>query len=452
MRLPRWLRLAPSRDGARKVDAKALGITRSDPGRFSDLLPGAQIDYAARVGDGLSSSVLTPPLNWIARNFPMAPPVVEQSVAGEWRRVPTHPVLELLRSPNPYYSGRELWMATALEFCFGNAYWLKVRDGDGTVRELWWLPSSTIRPRWPTDGSVYIDHYEYRPGGTLLSPRFDAGMTVVQGSLGPSIKLPVQDVVHFRFGLDPRNPRVGLSPLGALVREIYTDDEAANFASVILKNLGIIGVIIAPKERGLASRDDVRQTKEYIEQHFTGERRGKTLALGQPTDVHVLQYNLQGFDLSPLRDVSEERVCAALGIPAAVVGFGTGLQTTKVGATMREMRRMAWTDGLIPLQEAIADQVTTQLLPEFGDASTLRIRFDYGSVPALMEDQAEKHARVRADYLAGIIKRSQAKQALGYPVEEGDEVYSQPTNMLLLQPEAARGLTGGENAGPSLRE
>lgn len=450
MKLPRWLRFKAEPDGKKIASMRHDGGVRSFPDLFT---PGTKINYAEKIGDGLSSSVLMPPLNWVMRNFPMAPPVVEKFENGEWRRVPDHSILRLLQRPNRFYGGRELWMATALEFCFGNAYWLKVRDAAGRVTELWWVPSNTMRPRWPKDGSQYISHYEYRPTGShWTAARFSEGMTVLErgsgerGS-GSAIEVPVEDVVHLRFGLDPRNVRLGLSPLGALVREIYTDDEAANFASVILQNLGVIGVIIAPKEKGLASRDDVRETKEYLEQHFTGDKRGKTLALGQPTDVHLLQYNLQAFDLSPLRDVSEERVCAALGVPAAVVGFGTGLQTTKVGATMRELRRMAWTDGLIPLQDAIADQLTTQLLSDFDDADNLRLRFDYNVVPALMEDQAEKHARVRADYLAGIIKRSQAKQALGYPVEEGDEVYSQPTNMVLLQPGAAQGLSRDELPG-----
>jgi hypothetical protein len=89
--------------------------------------------------------------------------------------------------------------------------------------------------------------------------------------------------------------------------------------------------------------------KQYIQRAFTGDKRGEALALGAPTEAQLLQYNMQGFDVGPIRDVSEERVCAAIGIPAAVVGFGTGLQQTKVGATMKEMRQLAWISGVIPL-------------------------------------------------------------------------------------------------------
>jgi len=402
-------------------------------GLESMLLPGTNVDYAQKVGDGLQSSVLAGPLNWLMRNFPQAPPVVERLRKEEWGTVQPHPLTDKLAVPNEFYGGRELWMATILDFAFGNAYWLKIRNRVGEVVQLWWVPSCTMIPRWPRDGKTYIDHYEYRPGGVGHVLGFSEHMTVT-GVGGQAVKIPVKDVVHFRFGLDPRNSRLGLSQLGALVREVYTDDEASNFASAILQNFGIIGVIISPKEKGTASPDDVKAVKEYVQEKFTGDSRGKAMALGQPTDVQLLQYNLQAFDMSPLRDVSEERVCAALGIPAAVVGFGTGLQTTKVGATMREMRRMAWTDCLMPMQETIAEQVGRQLLPDLDTAPRRRVRFDHTRVPALMEDDVEKHNRVRADYLAGIIKRSTAKQELRYPVEEGDEVYAQPTNINLLTP------------------
>jgi hypothetical protein len=43
-------------------------------------------------------------------------------------------------APNPRYGGRVLWMATAMDFCFGEAFWLKIRDGNGKVVELWWVP------------------------------------------------------------------------------------------------------------------------------------------------------------------------------------------------------------------------------------------------------------------------------------------------------------------------
>lgn len=399
-----------------------------------NLLPRTKKDYAAKAGDGLGSSVLAGPLNFMMRTFGEAPPMVERvKRQAETVVEDQHPMIRLLAEPNRFYSGEVLWMCTVLDFCFGNAYWYKVRNEGGEIIELWWIPRAMIRPRWPVDGSEYVSHYEYRPGAQSTP-----------------IRMEVKDVLHLRFGLDPRNPRLGLSQLGALMREIGIDDEAANFTASILENMGIIGVIISPKEKGgVASREALQSVKEFIQKSFTGDKRGETLAVGAPTEAQVLQYNLQGFDISPLRDVSEERVCAALGLPAAVVGFGTGLQQTKVGATMKEMRQLAWTGGIIPLQRIIAAEIQRSLLPEFEKDKRQRatFEFDISRVRALWEDASEKHDRIRKDFQAKLIDRATALREMGRPWTDADKgIYSTgplPTDEPKPKPPPA---SGGENA------
>jgi phage portal protein BeeE len=393
------------------------------------LLPERKLDYAREVGDGLNSSVLMAPLNWLMRTFPEAPPIVEKrSRQGQWSEVFPHALTTLLETPNPCYSGLELTMATVLDLAFGNAYWIKIRNGLGEVVQLWWVPRYMIVPRWSSDGTTYITHYDYL-------------------SFGKTQQIPPDDVVHFRFGIDPRNIRLGLSPLSSLLREIVMDDQAADFATAILKNLGVIGVVVSPKAgaSGPAAEKALQEVKVKLKENFTAERRGEPMAIGAPTDVQLLQYNMQGFDVSPLRDVSEERVCAALGIPAAVVGFGTGLQQTKVGATMKEMRQLAWTGGLMPLQKIVARTIDRTLLsdriydgvrsyepPPATTRSAVRMRFDNNQVRALWEDSSSKHDRVRKDWLSGMIMRSEARQETGRTFTAADAIYIQPVNVTQL--------------------
>lgn len=363
-------------------------------------LQATKVDYAARVGDGMQSSVLAAPLNFIMRTFPEAPPIVEQHNGDMWQEEPQHALERLLRKPNDSYSGRVLFKATALDYTFGNAYWIKIRGRAGEPVQLWYAPRQLMTPRWATDGSQYVDHFDFR-------------------SAKGTVKIAPQDVVHFRFGLD-QTTRMGRQPLSALYRDIYVDDQAASFTASILENLGIVGLVVSPKE-GAAKDGAYNETKEYFEKNFTGDKRGKVLALSRATDVQLLQYNLQGFDVAPIRDVSEERICAALGIPAAVVGFGTGLHQTKVGATMKEMRQLAWTGGIIPMQEDIADEITRSLVPEFeSQRDGYRMRFDTTKVRALWEDTNERHARIREDYKARLIDRATALREMGRAAQSAD--------------------------------
>src|SRR3546814_2618913 len=77
-------------------------------------------------------------------------------------------------------------------------------------------------------------------------------------------------------------------------------------------------------------------------------------------------------DTGGARDVAEERVCALLGIPAAVVGFGAGLQQTKVGATMQQMSKQAWENGVLPFCRLAADELKRSLLPQL-DRKSIRL-------------------------------------------------------------------------------
>src|SRR5690606_3556001 len=137
------------------------------------------------------------------------------------------------------------------------------------------------------------------------------------------------------------NPRKGLSPLKSVLREVVTDEEAAKFSAYILRNMGVPGGVIAPKNTDRPPKpEDVQGMKESM-QNFRGHQRGAGPAVGGPTEVYQFGCDPTRLMLGPLRDISEERVCAILGVPAAVVGFGSGLQSTKVGATMRELVRLA---------------------------------------------------------------------------------------------------------------
>jgi phage portal protein BeeE len=374
--------------------------------------PGSNLDYASEVKNGMHSSVVTSALCWVMRTFPEAPLVVQRSVEERWETVAQHDIAKLIRRPNKSYGGRVLWMATVMDYCFGNAYWLKVRDrtadgpdGKGKVVELWWIPRGMITPMADPRTGV-LDHYDYHPG------------TAESG------KLSVDDVVHYRFGMDPRNPLLGFSPLAAVMREVYTDDQAANFTAAILKNLGIIGVIFAP-ETGAIPQEQATKLKDYVQQGFTGDKRAQAMMFTAPMKATLLQYNLQGFDVGPIRDISEERVCAALAIPAAVVGFGTGLQQTKVGATMREMVKLAWQGGIEPNQAIMADELDRSLLPEFQKNTDLfRTHFDTSQVEALAESPTEKTTRVLQLVKENVIKVSQAQRELGYPVDPSQDKYA----------------------------
>ena len=397
----------------RHPQSSPLSLDLQSPWLFSDA-PRTRVDYRREVGSGYGSSVLMAPVNWVARTFPEAPLVVEQETPEGFEKVLGHDLTALLRQPNPFYSGTTLWMATLSSWILsGNAYWIKVRNAQRKPIELWYVPHWMIGPKWPEDGSVFISHYEYRPKG-----------------YGERIEM--EDVIHFRHGMTPHNPRLGLSPLHAVLREVFTDDEASRFTATVLRNMGVIGIVMSPKEGGItATEDDVAETKKKLMERFTGSRLGEPLVMDRATDVYQYGFSLDKMDLSSIRNISEERVCAALGIPAAVVGFGTGLQQTKVGATMKELRRLAWEGNLIPTQRFFSEALEGSLLPDFEERpEQFRVVFDRSDVEAMKESENELNERLATAVKGGYMQVAEAREEKGLEVTDADRIYLRPIAMI----------------------
>lgn len=379
-----------------------LVLPRGSP--FALTLP-TRKSYVDEVGDGLSSSTIMAPLLWIARTFPEAPLILERKRGTAWERDEGNALESLLLNPNPMYSANVLWMATITSFNLsGNAYWLKIRDGRGKVVELWYIPHWFIRPEVDSSSKGFLTHYEYRPGAEV-------------------IRLDPTDVVHLRFGLDPRNMRLGLSPLGSVLREVYTDDEAAAFSAALLANLGVPGLIVSPDSDTPPTPEDAQQVKDYIKAKFSGDKRGEPMVLSGRTRVEQFGFNPQQLALTDMRRIPEERVSAVLGVPAIVAGLGAGLARSTF-ANMSEAREMAYESNIIPTQRLIAADVHRSLTPDFyPDWQSHRLRFDTSDVRVLQEDENKRALRLATLYQRGVIRRSEARRPLGLEVTPEDEQF-----------------------------
>ena len=364
-------------------------------------------EHIRSVGDGLESNVLTTPILWIGKAFSEARVGVRVlQPDGEVEKDLGHPMARLLARPNPCYSAPALWVATLLSYLTaGESYWQKVRGRKGEVVELWYLPHWLVEPVGTT--SELITHYLYRPTGA-------------------AIRIEPSEIIHLRYGINPKDMRHGYSPLASILREVFTDDEAARLVSALLRNKGIPGMLISPEKDVVVDEQDAEAMKAYVAEKFTGLNRGKPMVLRGATKVQTFGFSPAELDLSALRNVSEERVCAALGIPPAVVGFGTGLEDSKVGATMREYVKLAWVSGLRPIQRMMAADMTLQLLPDFDKNPRAEVCFDDSEVEALQPDRLQAAQAGRVELEGGIATRGEVRKRLGYEVTDADDVFYIP--------------------------
>jgi HK97 family phage portal protein len=390
-------------------ETKAAGDMHFGRGgtRWSVGIGSTEYDYRSSVGDSRGNAAVMACVKWACRTFPEAPTVVETRTAKGWEQSDEHPLLSLLASPNPYYSGLHLWSATLADWMLsGNAYWIKRRTGVGRPAEIWWIPSSIMEPKWPDDGFTFIGWYDY----------------TVEGQVYP---IDPADVVHFRDGFDPQNIRKGLSPLAALLREIATDNEAANWTASMLRNVGVPSVVLSPDGDYEVDNDAAEEARDRWVARTTGDRRGGPIFMSGSTKVSVLSFSPEQMQMRDQRRIPEERVSAIFGTPAVVVGLGAGLDRSTY-SNMAEAREAAYESMLIPTQRLFAADLNTQLLPDFGDSTRLRVGFDLSQVRVLQADQNALHERARGDLLGGLLKLNEAREMVGkdpLPGKDGDIFY-----------------------------
>ena len=365
------------------------------------------------------SSALAVCLRTVTNAYPEAELCVErENKDGEDEREPTHPALMLVERPNPYFSGDKVLAFIVRQLMTtGNGYLVKRRGAYGRPTELWPVPSTMMRPVWPDSGEVFISGYEITIDGKASF-------------------LEERDVIHFRDDIDPDPPsygRCGLSPLPPILQDLYIDTAAADFTAAIMKNMGLPGAIISPKQ--LPDGRDVSIGKERRDEfaaewqrRFTGQGRGRVFFPSIPMDVYQLGFDPEKMSLKEIRQICESRVAGITRVPAIVAGFSVGLEQGTL-ANYGQAKEMFWDSCIIPRQRDIATTLTDQLLRvDYPKSEQLYFAYEHDHIKALQESETDKRERDRADYLAGILTHHQAVSRLG-AVPEGDDWMVLPSSV-----------------------
>jgi HK97 family phage portal protein len=329
------------------------------------------------------------------------PPLSVYTVDSKGKRNPklTDPLQDFLDNMNPSLDTLELrfWLAWA-KHIDGNAYLLKVRGGRGGPPMELWPVSPTVMIPWTERGSPnFIDWYrwEREPG------KFE--------------RVPVEDVVHFRLGIDDRDPRKGMSNLKRLLREVASDAEATRFSQQLLQNFGIPGLVVELPVDSEVTRDDRLQMKQDISNAFGGANRGNVGVLSDGATMKQFGFNPRELDLTALHNIPESRICAVLGVPPAVAGLNIGLEQTSNYASLRVVFESFTERRLIPLWRMDEDKWNRQLKPDFTTDRKLIIAHDLNEVRALQEDQDALFARLDLAVQHKWVFPDEAREQVGLP-------------------------------------
>ena len=288
----------------------------------------------------------------------------------------------------------------------GNAY--LIPENNKRVRLVDWR---NMKP--PTRGAMY---YEEKDPVKQVIRRYN-----------------LDEVIHLKYKLSPTG-LTGTGPLvGSVLNDIIMDVQASQYTTTMLRNLGVPGIIATPELPDAGDfidpdvADDVR---EKLDEQFSGAGKGRGFALRAPWKFFEPKGAMGRVDLRELRWVPEERICAAIGVPPAIISVGTGTEQTKVGATMDVLHEVLLLDCILPLADKIVAQLTEQLLPLFVNDRRYSLILDFSEDPAMQALQRrvlkEELEMAVAGYQAGIIGLEEARLIAHYTEPAPDDIYEEP--------------------------
>jgi HK97 family phage portal protein len=347
--------------------------------------------------------------DWTRRSFPalaqegfMRNPIVHRCVrliaegatrvplvaSEDGKRLSRHPVLDLLRRPNPHQSGSELLEAAyAYLQTAGNAY-LHAVAADGEVKGIYGLRPDRVQAVVGRDG--YANAYAYTSGGRTATLRQDSE--------------PVASVLHMAL-FHPLDDHYGLAPLEAAQTSLDLHNAAAKWNKALLDNSARpSGALVYSGGAGTLTSQQFDRLKGELEAAFQGSANaGRPMVLEGGLDWKAIGISPKDMDFIEAKHVAAREIALAFGVPPMLLG----IPGDNTYANMAEANRALWRQTIVPLVRRVTDDLSMWLAPAFGGVS---IEADFDQVEALAEDQASKWTRVGS---AAFLTDGEKREMLG---------------------------------------
>jgi HK97 family phage portal protein len=336
----------------------------------------------------------------IARGIAGIPWRLYQGRGDAARELDSHPLLDLLRRPNPE-QGYGAWAEQLVSFLLiaGNSYVEAVGPDRGAPRELYILRPDRMRVL--PDAQNRVRGYRYE----VSTARID---------------LDTEHCLHIRL-FSPLDDWYGMSPLEAAARAIDQDNELARYEVRLLQNQAMPGMVLRSQD-ALDDRQYDR-LKSQIQQLYQGtDNVGRPMILDGGLEAQPLSFSPQDMSMDKSMLWSAQRICAAFGVPGELVGLMSATYQNR-----REARKALYTETILPLLDRIADDLNNWLAPQFGPALTLS--YDRDSIEALQEDREALFNQIKA---ASWLTVNEQRVMAGYEERPEGDVILEPGTLVPL--------------------
>lgn len=312
-----------------------------------------------------------------------------------------HPLLSLLRQPNPLQGASEFFESVyGFYLIAGNSYVEQVAPNN-TPRELWSLRPDRMRVIAGSHGAP--EGYRYQANGNHKD--FRADPLTGDGR-----------ILHLK-SFHPLDDWYGMSPLEAAAFSIDQHNDAAKWNAALLQSgARPSGAIVYKPQNGQndsLTDDQRRHLKDEIAEFFSGAgNAGKPMVLEGGLDWREMSMSPKDMDWLSGKDVSAREIAMAFHVPPQLIGIDGSMTF----ANFEQARLALFDDAILPMVEHVKTELNRWLAPKFG--SGIRISYDTDAIEALSPRREKVWQRISsADFMTVNEKRA----ALGLsPVANGD--------------------------------
>jgi HK97 family phage portal protein len=321
------------------------------------------------------------------------------------REIEKHPILDLLKNPNPMQSRAAFFEALVAYFSIaGNSYVEAVRIGDkGVPYELW-----PVRP----DKMKIIAGRLGLPAAFVFKANAGDKTWPVDQISGAS------SILHMK-SFHPTDPWYGMSPIEAATYSVDQHNESSKWNLSLLQNSGTpSGAMVVQSTdsnpSGSLSDPQFHNLKKQMETKIAGSKNaGRILLLEGGVDWRSMGFSPHDMEWMQGRQGASRDIALAFGVPPILLN----IPGDSTYANYKEARLSFYEDTVIPLLDMIRDELNHWLLPMF-KAEGLELKYDMDDIPALDVKRGERFVQVSG---AGFLTTNEKRTMLGFePIEGGD--------------------------------
>ncbi len=305
------------------------------------------------------------------------------------RRYEAHPLIDLMRRPNPAQGRAELLEALYGHLLLtGNAYLEAVAGEEAALPvELYVLRSDRMSVVPGADGWPVA--YEYAVGGR--KHRFD-----MTGEIPP--------ICHIR-SFHPQDDHYGFTPMRAAASAVDVHNAASRWSKALLDNAARpSGAIVYRGSDGnatLTQEQYDRLLDEMASQHQGAANAGRPMLLEGGLDWKPMGFSPSDMEFQKTKEAAAREIAVAFGVPPMLLG----IPGDATYANYQEANRAFYRLTVLPLAHRVTAALSDWLARFSGEA--VELRPDLDQVPALAGERDQQWRRVsEASFLTDAEKRA----------------------------------------------